>query len=404
MKKPYKPLTKSRKNNSGKKSQAKREAEAESFAMRNPKKTVMKTKRKGRERLAQGIPYKEKPLQSMTVRQLPESDLIRKGMTLRQLIRATPRFFLVGAVDVEAVQVDIRKTKTNRPVIAGRMVTYFPWKGSRIRRVHESFIVGMGEDFDQPVNRHKRVLVQCSCIGGSNYVLTSDGHKQVHDISIEKKDLPTCEAVEYVISGRIHVGTPPFKSGSKQLYRFEMSTGLPLDLTMDHRVLTSRNPEIWTEAKDLKVGSHIMPNIMSVQRKFATIEGEYSELLDVAHTLMARGTTAFRLKRYEGTNQCTLEYDAANTGAVTVENITPIGEQIVYDIYVPDVHRFATQGLLVHNCESFVYTFEYANAANGVSRLIYCNGAPPLVTNPGFSPGMCKHLIALSKIAIEKEL
>ena len=106
MKKPYKPLTKSRKNNSGKKSQAKREAEAESFAMRNPKKTVMKTKRKGRERLAQGIPYKEKPLQSMTVRQLPESDLIRKGMTLRQLIRATPRFFLVGAVDVEAVQID----------------------------------------------------------------------------------------------------------------------------------------------------------------------------------------------------------------------------------------------------------------------------------------------------------
>lgn len=55
-------------------------------------------------------------------------------------------------------------------------------------------------------------------------------------------------------------------------------------------------------------------------------------------------------------------------------------------------------------CESFVYTYEYANAKRGASYLIYSNGDPPVWMNPRMVPGMCKHLIALSKIILEEKL
>lgn len=215
-KKPYKPLTKSRKNNSGKKSTAKVAAENR-IKMQRKSTNIVKTKRPGRERIARGIPYMEKPLVARAVKQLPETAMIRKGMTLRQLIKHTPYVFKHNAAYVEAARVDVKHTQTGRPVVYGRMVTYLPWEGGRIRRVHEAYLVGMGDDFKVPVNRHRKMLAQCGC-------------------------------------------------------------------------------------------------------------------------------------------------------------------------------------------ESFVFTFEYANAANGCSRLIYSNGQPPNVTNPGLSPGLCKHLIALAKIAIEKNL
>lgn len=56
------------------------------------------------------------------------------------------------------------------------------------------------------------------------------------------------------------------------------------------------------------------------------------------------------------------------------------------------------------DCESFVYTFEYANAAHGASRIIYSNGNPPVVTNPGLEPGLCKHLVRLSNSIIKSNM
>ena len=56
------------------------------------------------------------------------------------------------------------------------------------------------------------------------------------------------------------------------------------------------------------------------------------------------------------------------------------------------------------SCENFVYVFEYANATMGASRLLFCNGEPPVFTNPGLAPGLCKHGIALAKIIIERGL
>lgn len=162
-KKPYKPLTKSRKNTSGRKSEAKRTAEKTKERMKEHKAVIHTSKRSGKERLAKGMPYRLKRLEAMPVRQLPETAASRKGMTLRQLIRSTPRLFINNAVDVEAKKVERKKTKTLRPVIMGHMVTNDPWRKLRVRRVHETYIIGMGDDPSVPVNRHKKVLVQCTC-------------------------------------------------------------------------------------------------------------------------------------------------------------------------------------------------------------------------------------------------
>lgn len=162
-KKPYKGLTKSRSNTSGRKSPAKREAEKTAERMKERKAVIHSSTRSGKERLAKGIPYKLKRLEAMPVRMLPDTAASKRGMTLRQLVRGTPKLFINNAVDVEAKKIERKKTKTGRPVIMGQMVTYDPWRKDRVRRVHDSYIIGMDDDEHKPINRHQKVLVQCSC-------------------------------------------------------------------------------------------------------------------------------------------------------------------------------------------------------------------------------------------------
>ena len=73
------------------------------------------------------------------------------------------------------------------------------------------------------------------------------------------------------------------------------------------------------------------------------------------------------------------------------------GKQHVYDITVPEVSQFVIDGSVIsHNCENWVFMWEYADAEHGAARIIYGNGEPPGFTNPGHAPGLCKHLLALA--------
>lgn len=56
--------------------------------------------------------------------------------------------------------------------------------------------------------------------------------------------------------------------------------------------------------------------------------------------------------------------------------------------------------LLQCECESYVFTYEYANAAHNAARLLFCNGAYPSFMNPACTPGACKHLIAFAEYLI----
>lgn len=558
-KKPYKPLAKSRKNTSGRASKAKKDAEKLSMRMASGKANVMKTRRSGKERLAQGIPYKLKPMEAMTVRQLPSTPNTIKGMTLRQLIKATPRIFINNAVDVEAARVDMKKTKTGRPVISGRMVTHDPWRKDRVRRVHEAYIVGMGDEPSVPVNRHKKVLVQCSCLTGDTKVLTDKGWQTIFEIA--QPFTPEHYPLNYNIKGEMYAGSAPFYTGMKKVWKVQLSNGLSVTGTKDHRFLqhvalgNRKTREDWTELRDLQVGdclltnafdpgkvertadyweaffigvlqgdgtvfasgrpnlkvygnkhgiisrlikSDLVKNVSEVEGCEATnvqfthraielaaryqfqnkrsvkldtleqtmgylsgliatdgstyangdilIRGGKEYLEQLAWKLMEYGYAQFTFYRERAagvttnvigagsteakstkelwalriSNQCNILQNVAlsryHRGRieraavkprkpwVKIQSITYAGKQHVYDITVPGPHRFAANGVIAHNCENFVYVFEYANATMGASRLIYCNGQPPHYTNPGFAPGLCKHLVALAKIAIERNL
>lgn len=47
------------------------------------------------------------------------------------------------------------------------------------------------------------------------------------------------------------------------------------------------------------------------------------------------------------------------------------------------------------DCEDWVYRWEYAVARQGGTKIMYGNGEPPLMTNPTYSPGCCKHIAAV---------
>lgn len=82
---------------------------------------------------------------------------------------------------------------------------------------------------------------------------------------------------------------------------------------------------------------------------------------------------------------------------VSVKKITENKAEDVYDITVPSVHRFVAEGVVVHNCE-------YALTHWGSAVIKYSNGEPPVHTNPGLLPLMCKHLTQLAKTIIQHKM
>jgi len=55
------------------------------------------------------------------------------------------------------------------------------------------------------------------------------------------------------------------------------------------------------------------------------------------------------------------------------------------------------------SCPDYMFGgWEWSNAQVGAAQIIYGNGEPPDIRNPGHKPGLCKHLIALRAL-IEKK-
>ena len=55
------------------------------------------------------------------------------------------------------------------------------------------------------------------------------------------------------------------------------------------------------------------------------------------------------------------------------------------------------------DCESYMFTWEYANWTWGAARILYSNGDPAVVKNPGNKPGVCKHLVELISTIMERK-
>lgn len=139
------------------------------------------------------------------------------------------------------------------------------------------------------------------CVVSDTWVETIDGPVQVKDLI----DMPYKAMVD---------GTPRiapwgfFKTGVKPVYELITADGHSLKLTYDHQVLTQRD---WVQVGDLEQGDQIALH--------AHESGNSN----------SRSFTRFR----------SLEY---------------VGEEEVFDTYVPDIHAFDANGLYVHNCGELV--------------------------------------------------
>lgn len=155
MAKPYKPLPKSRSNTSGRPSEAKRMASQSASAKKGAS--------------APARPYKLKAPEPKPARQLPETDATRKGLSLRKLLRGTPRLMVANAAHVDIVSFKKTSTKSGMPAIKASCISLDPFRPAKIIRKHSVYIIGAERDAEgnplvnKSVNKHSKVLVSCGC-------------------------------------------------------------------------------------------------------------------------------------------------------------------------------------------------------------------------------------------------
>lgn len=165
--KPYKPLAKSRSNTSGKPSEAKKLALKREKDAKD-RRAGKKVKRK-RERVAQGTPYKRQPLKALgPPKPLPDELMVnQKGLTVRKILRGTPRLFHNNSRYVRQLSIKKAKTASGLTAYLGVMRTNDPMRSKPARKRHVC-IIGLDPDSGKPVNR-QRVIAQCDC---ESYVFT----------------------------------------------------------------------------------------------------------------------------------------------------------------------------------------------------------------------------------------
>lgn len=156
-------VTKRKLSTKPKKSAATKEAEERAKRLKT-RKSKKANKPISTERRAYGHTFKLKKFDSPGIRALPDTPYTRQGMSLTKLLRGTPRLFINNAKDVEAHgKVKRLRTKTGKPMLRGIMWTNDPYRPFKVRRYHEAYIIGLDDNQEKTVNKHRKVLVQCQC-------------------------------------------------------------------------------------------------------------------------------------------------------------------------------------------------------------------------------------------------
>lgn len=176
-KKKYKPLAKSRKNTSGRPSDAKREAMKREQVAKD-RRAGKKVEPKKKERIAVGIPYKRQPLKALgPPRPLPDELMLnRRGIKCKTLLRNTPRLFINNAKYVRVLEIKKAKTKSGLTAYLGVCRTHDPARDKPPRKRNVA-IIGLETDSGLPITR-QRVLMQCDC---ENYVYTFEYANAAHN-------------------------------------------------------------------------------------------------------------------------------------------------------------------------------------------------------------------------------
>lgn len=177
MAKKFKSVAKSRKNTSGRRSTAKAQGSRLRAAAKarlsgkpsKPKKPTT-TKKKKDPNEKRNYNFKLKPLEAREAQVLPDTYLTKKGLTLRKLMRNSAALFINNAEYVHLISMRKVKTKTGMPALVSKAITDDPIFDHNTKQERTVHIIGLDKrnedglpDYDKPVNKHRRVLVQCSC-------------------------------------------------------------------------------------------------------------------------------------------------------------------------------------------------------------------------------------------------
>jgi hypothetical protein len=177
------PIKKSRSNTSGRPSAAKREADKRTKKAKAAKSTRKKTT-KAKPPKAAKLPKKPysfrlSAMNPKTPKQLPETAQTKKGLTLKGLLRGTPKLMLNNSSEVVLEKIKKTKTRSGMPAIQATTYSNDPFRPGKVKREHATYIIGAETLKDnsyneaKPIHRHKKVLVSCDCesyvLGGAEY-------------------------------------------------------------------------------------------------------------------------------------------------------------------------------------------------------------------------------------------
>lgn len=173
----YKGIAKSSNRPSKAKREANRKAKAASdkYSKKKPK-AITSTSAKKPTRKTTGRTVKLNQLPQTLVEQPPETALSRKGLTLRQILKNTPKLMIANSSDVQVLKFKKTTTKSGLPAVKAMCVHNDPFRPDRIKRPREVYIIGL-EKIGKPINKQRRVMMSCSC---ENFVFTWEYALAVH--------------------------------------------------------------------------------------------------------------------------------------------------------------------------------------------------------------------------------
>ena len=204
------------------------------------------------------------------------------------------------------------------------------------------------------------------CVTADTQVLTSEGWRAVHELI----NTP----FKAIVNGKEYTSSGFWKTGIKSVFRLNLSNGLSLKCTGDHKVYTVNGPielEKLTSFDDI-----IIPNNSPYKWPMTFDSTKLAEEYDTFNDAQIDQLKYLQfgihsiIKKHNNylTNEKSYYYllvqPQVNNNFYT-SNITfieKLGDASVYDCNVNDIHQFNANGILVHNCgESNLEPFELCN-------------------------------------------
>jgi hypothetical protein len=181
--------------------------------------------------------------------------------------------------------------------------------GTKYGRVGRKVPVGREAEED------KAIGVNPCCISGDSMIDTDEGLVCVRDL-VGKKFKARFDYTNDVVE-RYSTDQGFWSNGIKEVFELKLKNGLSVKVTADHRISVADNKSSagtrWVQLKNLDLDND-----------------------------------------YIGTNE---------NESCRIESIKFIGEEEVYDCTIPEMDSFYANGILVHNCEILLESYEYCNLA-----------------------------------------